>query len=227
VQAGAERDDTGDFGRRRQEQSQVWDRIGRMLESLGSVGGTVVERNLDLWNDVSTRLQREDYDSRELLADTARMMTVGWDNALLLWSAWSRPQPRERTAADLPTAFLFFDRKDPGDEHTLVDPVLIPVPREETRELPPRAEIVLGGRLAGSESAGADGAADKGVKGLLACLHARLEPGRGYWIETYRPIDDEPLVPGAYDGVVYLNRPPRPLATLRIIVDGPPPVVVT
>lgn len=212
----AERDDA-DSERRRREQSEAWDRIGRVLESLGAVGGTVLERNLDAWNDVSTRMQRVDYDSRDLAADGARLMTVGWDNAMLLWSALSRPQPRERNAVDLPTAFLFFDRREPGDEHTLVDPVLIPVPREETGDLPAHAEIVLGGGVR---------TPDKGVDALLACLRARHEPGRGYWVETHRPIEDTPLVPGAYDGFVYLNQPPRPLAGLRIVVDGPPPDVV-
>ena len=222
MQGDAEQDDAG-AARRRREQSDAWDRIGRMLESLGSVSGAVVERNLDLWNDVSTRMQRVDYDTRELVTDGVRMMTAGWDNAALLWSAVTRPQPRERNAVELPTAFLFFDRREPSDDHTLVDPVLIPVPRGETRDLPEHAEIVLGG--GGRAAAGSATPTDDGVRALLACLRARREPGRGYWVETYRPIQDTPLVPGAYDGFVYLNRPPRPLATLRIVVDGPPPDV--
>jgi hypothetical protein len=216
MQGSAHEQETSDAGRRRREQSEAWDRIGQMLESLGSVSGAVVQRNLDLWNDVSTRMQREDYDTEELVADTARMMTVAMDNAVQLWSAWTRPQPRERNAVDLPTAFLFFDRPEPGQQHTLIDPVLIPVPRAETEGLPPRAEIVLGGMRS----------ADEGVDALTACLRARLDPARGYWIETHRPVEDLTLVPGAYDGFVYLNRPPRPLATLRVVVEGPPPEVV-
>jgi hypothetical protein len=34
-----------------------------------------------------------------------------------------------------------------------------------------------------------------------------------------------PLVPGTYDGLIYLIKPSLPLANLRIIVDGPPPEV--
>jgi hypothetical protein len=31
------------------------------------------------------------------------------------------------------------------------------------------------------------------------------------------------LVPGLYDGIVYLTDPPALLASVRILVEGPPP----
>jgi hypothetical protein len=53
-----------------------------------------------------------------------------------------------------------------------------------------------------------------------------LIPGaRSYLLETVEQGQVPPLVPGTYDGLVYLIKPSLPLANLRIIVDGPPPEV--
>ena len=54
-----------------------------------------------------------------------------------------------------------------------------------------------------------------GALALRACLAARLQPPRAYLLE---PHDVKELVPGIYDGAVYLTAPPRPLANLRVIV---------
>ena len=61
---------------------------------------------------------------------------------------------------------------------------------------------------------------------LTERLRTSLIPGaRSYLLETDEQGQVPPLVPGTYDGLVYLIKPSLPLANLRIIVDGPPPEV--
>jgi hypothetical protein len=146
-----------------------------------------------------------------------------------MWSLWARVPDRERVAAALPTVFLFFDRTGKGGAHALVDPVLIRLPATQTEGLPERAEIVLGGQSTKRGGRAGESRAedeDNPVDRLLHSLRARLDKAQGYWVETV--ADDETvaaLVAGAYDGFVYLTRPARALASLRVVVEGPPPEV--
>jgi hypothetical protein len=212
----------------RRDENLSWNRVGQFLESTGAVGTSVWQRNVDLWNGVSRRMRDDDrYTADDVAKDVAKTMSVAMDNLDDMWSLWTRVPERERVAAALPTVFLFFDRMGRGGEHALVDPVLIRLPATQTADLPERAEIVLGGQstrggAARARTSDEETPADK----LLRSLRARLDKAQGYWVET---IADEPkvaaLVAGAYDGFVYLTKPARPLASLRVVVEGPPPEV--
>ena len=80
-------------------------------------------------------------------------------------------------------------------------------------------------RLNGSPTDPSAEAADA-VRVLTDRLRTSLIPGaRSYLLETVEQGQVSPLVPGTYDGLVYLIKPSLPLANLRIIVDGPPPEV--
>jgi len=212
----------------RRDENLSWNRVGQFLESTGAVGISIWQRNVDLWNSVSRHMRDDRYTADDVAKDAAKTMTVAMDNLDDMWSLWARVPDRERVAAALPTVFLFFDRTGKGGAHALVDPVLIRLPATQTEGLPERAEIVLGGQStkrggpAGEEGDNQDNPVDL----LLHSLRARLDKAQGYWVETV--ADDETvaaLVAGAYDGFVYLTRPARPLASLRVVVEGPPPRV--
>ena len=64
------------------------------------------------------------------------------------------------------------------------------------------------------------------IVALTERLEATLQPtSRSYLLQTVARQDLKPLVPGTYDGLVYLIKPTLPLANLRIVVEGPPPEV--
>jgi hypothetical protein len=227
----------------RDEPSLAWDRVGEFLQNSTSLMQRMADRNLALWNDVSRRLRRERYTADDLATDTARSWAAGLDNVNDIWALLTRPPARERLPNLVPTAFLFFDKQH--GEHVLLDPVYIPVPEQipEKRELPERALIALDGtasektddvdeaakgeRSGGDTTAAELTASQRGVAALLARLRARLASnGRFYVLENYDPGDAKtPLVPGVYDGLVYLTKPPLPLANVRVVVEGPPPTV--
>jgi hypothetical protein len=120
----------------------------------------------------------------------------------------------------LPTAFLFFDQIG-GNRHTLQDPVHIPVNPQRKGDLPVSAQIALNGSPTDASVDAADA-----VRVLTERLRTSLVTGaRSYLLETVQQGEVPPLVPGTYDGLVYLIKPSLPLANLRIIVDGPPPEV--
>jgi hypothetical protein len=188
----------------RREQTAAWDRVGQLLGDMGAVTQTIWRRNMVLWSDVSRHLRSDRYTPEEMAADAARALAVAVDNATDVWSLVARMPEREQVAAGLPTAFLFFTRRDQGaTTHIPPEPVLLRAPSGEADDLPDRARISLSGP-------------DRdGVQALETCLAVRLQAPRTYLLE---PHGVKRLVPGVYDGLVYLTDPPRPLADLRVIV---------
>lgn len=199
----------------------AWDRVGRYMEGLGAVGERVVQRNFTFWKDVAASLQTGPMDADKLASAAGRAMVAAQETAEDVWLSLVEPPQSEVYVQVLPTAFLFFDHIAGSDRHTLQDPVHIPVIPQRKGDLPATAEIALNG----SPSDGSVDAADA-VAVLTKRLRTSLVPGtRSYLLETIEQGEVSPLVPGTYDGLVYLIKPSLPLANLRVIVDGPPPEV--
>ena len=198
----------------------AWDRVGRYMEGLGAVGERLVQRNFTFWKDVASSLQTGPMDADKLAATTARAMVAAQETAEDVWMSLVEPPQSEVYVQVLPTAFLFFDQIG-GNRHTLQDPVHIPVNPQRKGDLPATAQIALNGSPTNASVDAADA-----VRVLTDRLRTSLVPGaRSYLLETVAQGEVSPLVPGTYDGLVYLIKPSLPLANLRIIVDGPPPEV--
>jgi hypothetical protein len=207
--------------------ADMWDRVGQYLQGSGLVGQRIADRNLRLWNQVSAHLRSGRYTSDMFLGDAASAVDLAMVSAADVWSGLTRPPERERVAVPMPSAFLFFDRLD-ARTHVLVDPTLVRVPVSDERPLPHEAAIVLSGgppvRQASEEVDPAKKRLDPAEK-LRSYLVALLAGPGVYRIDV---ISREPvveLVPGAYDGLVYITDPPYALANLRVVVEGPPPEV--
>ncbi|HEX2375683.1 MAG TPA: hypothetical protein VHO93_17020 [Actinomycetota bacterium] len=186
------------------DEAATWDRVGQLLGDMGTVTQNIWRRNLALWSDVSDHLRADTYTADVMATDAARALAVAFDNATDIWSALVRSPERERPVSGLATAFLYFERRDRGSTtHIPPDPVVLRVPFVDVDDLPVQAEI------------GLHGPSQDGALALRACLAARLQPPRTYLLE---PHDVKELVPGIYDGAVYLTAPPRPLANLQVIV---------
>jgi hypothetical protein len=197
-----------------------WDRVGRYMEGLGAVGERLVQRNFTFWKDVSASLQSGPMDADKLAATTARAMVATQETVEDIWMSLVEPPQSEVYVQVLPTAFLFFDQIG-GNRHTLQDPVHIPVNPQRKGDLPVSAQIALNGSPTDASVDAADA-----VRVLTERLRTSLVTGaRSYLLETVQQGEVPPLVPGTYDGLVYLIKPSLPLANLRIIVDGPPPEV--
>ena len=209
-----------DPGEDQQAAQAAWDRVGRYMEGLGAVGERLVQRNFTFWKDVASSLQSGPMDADKLAATTARAMVATQETVEDIWMSLVEPPQSEVYVQVLPTAFLFFDQVG-GNRHTLQDPVHIPVHPQRKGDLPESAEIALNGSPTDSSVEAADA-----VRVLTERLRTSLIPGaRSYLLETVEQGQVPPLVPGTYDGLVYLIKPSLPLANLRIIVDGPPPEV--
>jgi hypothetical protein len=120
------------------------------------------------------------------------------------WSMWTPPPQGDRLPAVL---LLFTFRDDEPPTHVPPDPVRIHVPGHRGGHLPERARIAV------------QGPTEDGADELRRCLIARLDDGLAYSIE---PFAVGPLTPGVYTGMVYLGDPARPLADLRVVVEGRP-----
>ena len=209
-----------DHGDDQQAAQAAWDRVGRYMEGLGAVGERLVQRNFTFWKDVASSLQSGPMDADKLAATTARAMVATQETVEDIWMSLVEPPQSEVYVQVLPTAFLFFDQVG-GNRHTLQDPVHIPVHPQRKGDLPESAEIALNGSPTDSSVEAADA-----VRVLTDRLRTSLIPGaRSYLLETVEQGQVPPLVPGTYDGLIYLIKPSLPLANLRIIVDGPPPEV--
>jgi hypothetical protein len=207
--------------------ADMWDRVGQYLQGSGLVGQRIADRNLRMWNQVSAHLRSGKYTSDMLLGDAASAANLAMVNTADIWSALTRPPERERVAVPMPSAFLFFDRLD-ANSHVLVDPTLVRVSLPEEQQLPKEAAIVLSGgppvQRVPEEPGSGKPPLDPAEK-LRGYLVALLTGPGVYRIDV---ISREPvveLVPGAYDGLVYITDPPYALANLRVVVEGPPPEV--
>jgi hypothetical protein len=190
-------------------EAAAWDRVGRFFEDMGSVTQDVFRRNLELWRTVAGNMREDRYTADAMANDAARAMTTAIDNLDDVWTFWTRSPEREQVAGSLPTAVLYFPSTGEqleGATHSPPAPVRIAVPFKDDEQLPDQAEIALGGATQ------ADAAK---VRGVLAARRGR---GPSYLLEPYNVGK---LVPGVYDGVVYLTQPFRPLANLRVVVQDP------
>lgn len=206
---------------RRPGVDDAWNRVGVYMETAQATWDRLAKRNFDFWKEVAGSLQDGKVTADTFAANTARAMSVAQETMEDLWFTLVEPPQREVFVQVLPTAFLFFDKVESGGEpvYTAQDPVHIPV--SQSREgLPDTAELTL----SGNPSRGADAAT--AIQALTRRLQVRRVPGaRSYLLETVTPADVGPLVPGTYDGLIYLTKPTLPLANLRVVVEGPPPVV--
>lgn len=216
-------------------ESISWDRIGRLMEQAAASSAELSKKNVALWGQVSSHLRAEKYTADAMADDSAKMMAAAMDNMATIWSLWTTPTRQNNVASVMPTAFLLFDRTGPV-QHRLLDPVRIEVPPDVARgrTLPDTAKIALNGTASvpsGQQVLPGDRTSAEGVGKLLKCIIARRDsPAPVYLLETlnYEISKDDPgLVPGVYDGLLYLIDPPLPLANIRILVEGEPAPVVS
>lgn len=209
--------------------NDAWDRFGTFMQTAQSTWDRLARRNFDFWKDVSGSLKSGPVDADKLAANSARAMAVAQETLQDLWLTLVEPPQREVFVQVLPTAFLFFDKitdagdEDPGDEPRYAgqDPVHIPVNHERQGELPDAAQITLSGNPSDPAMPAA-----LAIRALTDRLRVVKQPGsRSYLLQTIDTGVAGGLVAGTYDGLIYLTNPTLPLANLRIVVEGPPPVV--
>jgi len=199
----------------------AWNRVGVYMETAQATWDRLAKRNFDFWKDVAGSVQGGRVTADTFAANTARAMSVAQQTMEDLWLTLVEPPQREVFVQVLPTAFLFFDKVEAGETavYTAQDPVHIPV-KQQREDLPAAAELTL----SGNPSSEADATA--AIKALTDRLRVvRVPDARSYLLETITPAEVGPLVPGTYDGLIYLTKPTLPLANLRVVVEGPPPVV--
>lgn len=206
---------------RRSGVDDAWNRVGVYMETAQATWDRLAKRNFDFWKEVASSVQGGQVTADTLAENTAKAMSVAQETMEDLWLTLVEPPQREVFVQVLPTAFLFFDKVEAGDEtiYTAQDPVHIPV-KQQRDDLPATAELTL----SGNPSRHVD--PTEAIAALTDRLQVVRVPGsRSYLLETITPPDADPLVPGTYDGLIYLTKPTLPLANLRVVVEGPPPVV--
>ena len=214
------------------EESLAWDRVGRFLQQSGSKASQMADRNLKLWTSVSSHLKKDEkYTADDMADDVAKSMTTAMNNMSDIWTMLTSEPRQSQVAHPLSTAFLLFRWTGPL-RYQLHEPVRIEVDADlRGRVLPLTAKIALNGT--GTPTGQADTYAI-GVAGLRKCIVARRVGGSpAYVVETvnYNIVggaadaapEKYPLVPGVYDGIVYLTDPTMALANIRILVEGQDP----
>lgn len=201
----------------------AWNRVGSYMETVQATWDRLAKRNFEFWKDVAGSLQEGRVTADTFAANTAKAMVVAQETMEDVWLTLVEPPQREVYVQVLPTAFLFFDKISTdhgGVSYTAQDPVHIPV-KHQRDDLPDTAELTLTGNPTTND---ADPAA--AIAALTQRLRVtRIPRARTYLLETITPAEPDDLVPGTYDGLIYLIKPTLPLANLRIVVEGPPPVV--
>lgn len=201
----------------------AWNRVGIYMETVQATWDRLAKRNFDFWKDVAGSVRDGRVTADTFAANTAKAMTLAQETMEDVWLTLVEPPQREVYVQVLPTAFLFFDKISTDQEevsYTAQDPVHIPV-KQQRDDLPESAELTLNGNPTMPD---ADPAA--AINALTERLQVTRIPGtRTYLLETITPAKAGRLVPGTYDGLIYLTKPTLPLANLRIVVEGPPPVV--
>jgi hypothetical protein len=222
-------------------ESLAWDRVGRFLQQSATTASDIGDRNVRLWSSVSGHLKTDHYTADDMADDVAQSVATAMNNMRDVWSTLTTDPAQNTLAQPTPTAFLLFDSTGPS-RHRLLEPVRIEVGSlptsgampHQARVLPPRARVAL------------SGASQDGIEPLLKRIVAYWDDNSdGYIVadinpNVERPVTaetetgssagegeswsiDEGLVPGLYDGIVYLTDPPALLASVRILVEGPPP----
>ena len=209
-------------GEQRSRVDDSWNRVGVYMETAQATWDRLAKRNFDFWKEVAVSVQGGKVTADTLASNAARAMSAAQETVEDLWLTMVEPPQREVYVQVLPTAFLFFDKISTGQDethYTAQDPVHIPV-KQQRDDLPAKAELTL----SGNPSRDVDAAT--AIKALTDRLQVvRVPTARTYLLETITPADAGPLVPGTYDGLIYLIKPTLPLANLRVVVEGPPPVV--
>jgi hypothetical protein len=206
--------------------SLAWDRVGRLMQQTAATSQQMSERNLDTWSKVSTSLRKKKYTADDMAKDAATLLTSAMDDMADMLTMWTNGVGAVNEAQAIPTVFLYFGlaRRVPA---RVLDPVLIEVRPEDWfgRKLPKFAKVAVNGRSSVDPDHQHPGRTSRdGVADLLRCLVARrVGKSPAYELETVHYPDKKHhpgLVPGVYDGVVYLTDPPLLLANLRILVEG-------
>jgi len=211
-----------------QEASLAWDRVGRLMQQADNTYRLMSKRNLQTWGQVSSHLRKDKYSADDMAKDAVTVYTSAIKDMTQLWWMWTDSLRAESVAQELPTAFLLFELAKHA-RHRLPDPVRIDMDPEAVsdRKLPKYAEIALNGRTSVKPHDQQPGRTSRdGVAELHRCLVAsRKSKSATYLLQTVHDKGSKHhsgLVPGVYDGVVYLSDPPLALANLRILVEGPP-----
>lgn len=203
---------------------EAWNRAGVYMENVQATWDRLAKRNFDFWKEVASSLKSGPVDADKLAANSARAVAVAQETLEDLWLTMVEPPQREVYVQVLPTAFLFFDKITDTEgirRYAGQDPVHIPVNRERQGELPATAKITIRGNPLDPSAS-----AVEAITALTDRLEAVRQPGaRSYLLQTVARNAAKPLVPGTYEGLIYLIKPPLPLAHLRIVVEGPPPEV--
>jgi hypothetical protein len=214
----------GEDGTRRRESARIWDRLGSAMGAAGELGEAIAQRNLDLWNRVASNLRKANYTGDDLADDAAHAATTAVRNLRDVWTVATFPPVGLGDVPALPTRSMFLQpdpssppRKDRDWWGYMVSEDLpsIPVP-------PPvlEAESIVTIRLAGPH----DGTRCR----LEECLEAEYSPEGGCVALVPQDVQqltaENPLQPGVYQGVVFVDADttPRAIAHLWIVVEPEP-----
>ena len=244
-----------DDDKRRPPEPTPWDRLGMVLGDLAVAGKNMADRNLTLWSSVSQNLRKDSYTADDWTTDAARAMSTAMVNVQEAWETVVRPPERELVAFTLPTAFLVFTPRvldDGSIRYGPVDPVWMRVRGADGDDLPRKAEIEITGDEAGVAALKQRLSTERGTSRRAYLLQIsdpddpKREPRRSAPTAGGQPStaaeaehcigDAEPqpgtrepevrkLVAGVYGGTVYIKKPVRPIANLRIIVEPVAPKI--
>jgi hypothetical protein len=233
-------------------ESLSWDRVGQFLQQSAAMASEIADRNIQLWSVVSEHLKKDQYTADDMADDLALSISTALNNMSDVWSVFTRDPAQNTLAQPLPTAFLLFDWVGTS-RHRLLDPVRIEAGSLRGRgALPERARVELNGtrtplsdkELEAAKQGVPFATSEDGVKRLRDSLVAYRDGNSAAYIlanvnrglemlKTEKEVlgaaegDSWPvaegLVPGVYDGIVYLTDPAAALASVRILVEGAPP----
>ncbi len=205
--------------------STAWDQVGSWMQNYGTFGMRMLDRNLKMWSEISNDLRDDKYTADSMARDFAKVMTTSMSTLDDAWRYATRPPAREQTARALPSAFLLFRALPDSSGHSLASPVYIDVPFEVTKgQVPEEVHIELTG-AATDPTAGVDALkarirvrkVDHSDQYVLLAVNDQQAAGDG--VAAKGDFEElTPLIPGLYDGLVYLETPPVALASIRVVV---------
>jgi hypothetical protein len=209
------------------------------MQNCGALGMRMLDRNIKTWAEVSSDLRDDNYTADSMARDLAKVITTSMSTLDDAWRYATRPPAREQTARALPSAFLLFRELPEFPGHSLASPVYIDIPFEVTKgQVPEDVKIKLS-RTAGESAAGVDALLARIIvrkvtntdQYVLSAVNDQQKDDTGAGSElsagsiseakTTTIPEKMQLIPGLYDGLVYLETPPVALASLRVVVSGP------